>query len=382
LGTGKGGSDVSHSLQDRERFFDAIGRGEHAVVRELLALQPDLAQSFDARCFGTTPLARAAGSNDRAMIDLLLEAGADPNQTNDWWAGGFGPLDDCTPATADYLLARGATLTPHAAARLGRIDDLRQLLEREPQCVHARGGDGKLPLHFAGTPAAADLLLAHGAQLEAIDVDHESTAAQWLASEPHPTAAHLVQRGAATDVFMAALIGDAALLQRLAAAEPDAVHARVTRARYPTSPKAAGHIYLFTIGEGCTLLHAAANANRAASIRWLAAAGVDVNARGGYDDATPLHAAAWRDAADAAAALLDVGAAIDAPSGPMHHNEPLGWAIVSGAIRVVELLLSRGAAVRPHHRADARAGTIGQFREFNRSRPIEAWYKIARLVDR
>ena len=64
----------------------------------------------------------------------------------------------------------------------------------------------------------------------------------------------------------------------------------------------------------------------------------------------------------------------------MHHNEPLGWAIVSGATAVVRLLLARGAAIRPHHRTDAARGVAGQFCCFNRQRPLEAWKEIAALI--
>lgn len=390
-------------------FFDAIDAGRHEDIRAMLRAAPGLASRTDERCFGSTPLVRAAGANDQAAIDILLEAGSDPNQRNDWWAGGFGVLDDCTDETAAYLLKRGATLTPHAAARLGMVDALRDMLARDSGLVRQRGGDGQLPLHFSRSVEVAELLLAHGAEIDARDVDHESTAAQWLATSRPEVAAYLVQRGATPDLFMAAMIGDLARLQRLAADDADGPRARVTRARFATSPKAAGHIYLFTIGERCTLLHAAAagacvsrpspatrvqkdgtddatddapddTTDDAGVIRWLTSAGASVSARGGYDDATPLHTAAWRDRAEAAAALLDAGAEIDARSGVLHNNEPVGWAIVSGAVAVVRLLLARGCRLRDVHVADAKDGARGRFQQLNRTRPSEAWREIERLL--
>ena len=42
-------------------------------------------------------------------------------------------------------------MTVHAAARLGMIDRLRQLVAQDPAVVSARGGDGQTPLHFAST---------------------------------------------------------------------------------------------------------------------------------------------------------------------------------------------------------------------------------------
>jgi ankyrin repeat protein len=314
------------------------------------------------------------------MIDLLLDAGADPDQRNDWWAGGFGPLNDCREETAKYLIQRGATLTPHAAARLSWITELRQILDRNPKAVRQRGGDGQFPLHFSRSPQIAELLLSRGAEIDALDLDHESTAAQWCLPERTEVAAYLVSRGTRLDPFMAAMIGDRAAVQRFVESDPDSIHSRITRDRFPTSPKAAGHIYLFTIGENCTLMHAAANGNRPEIVRWLASVGTDVNARGGYDDQTPLHAAAWRDCPEAAAALLDAGADINIRSGKLHDNEPIGWAIVSGAARAVQLLLSRGCVPRDVHRADAVQGAAGMWRCFNRRRPLEAWHEVARLI--
>jgi ankyrin repeat protein len=275
---------------------------------------------------------------------------------------------------------RGATLTPHAAARLGRVEDLRRMLERDPQAVRQRGGDGQLPLHFAATPELAELLLAHGAEIDALDVDHASTAAEWRASERPQVAAYLVERGARSDPVMAVLTGDGVRLTRLLEGERAGANLRVTRERFPAAPPAAGHIYLYTVGEGCTLMHAAAIANRPEMVRALAAAGAKIDARGGYDDGTPLHVAAWRNNAAAAEALLDAGADINAISGPQHRNEPIGWAIVSGAAAVVRVLLARGAPVRDVHRADAADGVGGRFRCFNRQRPLEAWREVAAML--
>ncbi|MGH7504907.1 MAG: ankyrin repeat domain-containing protein, partial [Longimicrobiales bacterium] len=156
---------------------------------------------------------------------------------------------------------------------------------------------------------------------------------------------------------------------------------RVTPERFPTrGERAAEHIYAYTIGSGFTLLHAAALADRPVIVGWLVAHGCDPEVRGGYDDQTPLHTAAWNDAAAAARALLDAGAAIDARSGEIHRNEPLGWAIVSGAPNIVRLLLERGATVRDNHRDAATRGAGGEFRDFNRRRPIHAWQEIAVLL--
>jgi ankyrin repeat protein len=193
----------------------------------------------------TTALIQAVNGGDRAIVDLLLDAGADIDQRSDWWAGSFGVLDDGSDDMAAYLLERGATLTPHAAARLGMIDALREMIVAGPDSVHQRGGDGQFPLHFSRTAEIADLLLERGARIDARDVDHESTAAQWLALSRPFVASHLMDRGCATDPFLAAATGRVDML------DPATILARVSRALFRTTgERAAEHIYFYTIGEG------------------------------------------------------------------------------------------------------------------------------------
>lgn len=369
-----------HTPGNVARFASAVRSVDAAGVRSMAAADPNLIRATDSGCFGATPLIHAVGTGERAMVDLLLELGADIDQRSDWWAGSFGVLDSASDEMSEYLLGRGATLTPHAAARLGKIDQLRAMLAADSSIVHARGGDGQTPLHFARTVEIADLLLSRGAEIDALDIDHASTPAQWLGGTRSEVVAYLVSRGAKADAFMAARIGDTSLLDKVLRAEPAGLKVRVTRERFPAAPPAAGHIYIYTIGEGCGLVHAATQANQPASIAWLGARGADMGVRGGYDQATALHVAAWEDHAEVAAALLDAGADINAVSGPMHHNEPIGWAIVGGSPKVFALLLARGAAVKAHHVEDAHKGARGAFRDYNPRKALEGWRQISETL--
>src|SRR5437867_12012412 len=108
------------------------------------------------------------------MLDVLLAAGADINAKSRWWAGGFGLLHGASPELAAYAIERGAIVDVHAAARLGMLEKLQELIALDPGSVHARGGDGQTPLHFASTVETAAFLLDHGANIDALDVDHES----------------------------------------------------------------------------------------------------------------------------------------------------------------------------------------------------------------
>ena len=91
------------------------------------------------------------------------------------------------------------------------------------------------------------------------------------------------------------------------------------------------------------------------------AAGQSPDVRGGYDDQTPLHTAAWNNHVEVARRLLDHGADIDARSGKLHNNSPAGWAIVAGSADVFELSMDRGAAVLDWFRDDARRALAGEF---------------------
>jgi ankyrin repeat protein len=102
------------------------------------------------------------------------------------------PSDRSSP-TANTRWHASTALDTKSAAQLGRLDDLRALVAANPQSVHLRGGDGQTPLHVAPTVAIAEFLLSHGADIDARDVDHESTPAQY-----HPDVAlFLVERGRA-----------------------------------------------------------------------------------------------------------------------------------------------------------------------------------------
>ena len=112
------------------------------------------------------------------LVDLLLDAGADIDQRSRWWAGGFGVLDRDDSPLIDHLVARGATVDAYAAARHGWMDRLRALVAADPTAACTPRGDGQTPLHVAASVEVADTLLAHGAAIDALDVDHESTPAQ------------------------------------------------------------------------------------------------------------------------------------------------------------------------------------------------------------
>jgi hypothetical protein len=185
----------------------------------------------------------------REMLDVLLDAGADINARSRWWAGGFGLLDSAEAELAAYAIARGAIVDAHAAARLDMLDRLRELVSKGPSVVHARGGDGQTPLHFARTIEEARYLLNCGADIDARDVDHESTPAQYMVKERQHVARYLVTRGCRTDLLMATALGDLDLARRHLDVDPGCVRTRVHDEFFPmVDARAGGTIYQWTLG--------------------------------------------------------------------------------------------------------------------------------------
>jgi ankyrin repeat protein len=232
----------------RTAFFAALRAGDRILVRRLLEEDSSLSRSHDPTSFGAPPITVAVERQDRGLIDLVLEFGADVDARSDWWAGSFGALDFTDDDLSDYLIRKGATLTAHAASRLGRAADLRQILEANPDAVHQRGGDGQFPLHFAKSPEIVDILMEAGAAIDARDIDHEGTAAQWRIREID-VAKRLIELGATPDIFLAVALNDLEMVERIIQSDPEGVSRLATESGNPLIPQAPGqHIYAYTVG--------------------------------------------------------------------------------------------------------------------------------------
>lgn len=238
----------SEPANPHDLFKQAFDDQDAPRLRQLLeqfpqakALINDPIAAFDAPAI--------TQARTREMLDVLLEAGADINAKSRWWAGGFGLLHGADPDLAAYAIERGAVVDVHAAARLGLIDTLRAQVAAHPELVHARGGDGQTPLHFARTVAIAEFLLDHGADIDARDVDHESTPAQHMIRDRQDIVRLLVRRGCKTDILLAAALGDADLVRKHLDTDPHCIHTRVNPECFPmTHHRAGGTIYQWTLG--------------------------------------------------------------------------------------------------------------------------------------
>jgi len=252
-----------------EQFASAVQSGDVESLRALLERHAEVRAAVNAPigAFGGRPLTMAR--YNLAVIDVLLEYGADLNLKSQWWAGPFGLLEyDITPEQAAPLIARGANVDIFAAAHLDMPGRVRELVDADPSLVFARGGDGKTALHCARSVEVASYLLERGADIDARDVDHESTPAQYLVRDAPEVVRLLVDRGAWVDIFIAVGLRDTALVERCLRDDPDALDHRAWHGKYvavhhgrPSTREEIGDhrgdIYRWVFGHNVSALDAA-----------------------------------------------------------------------------------------------------------------------------
>jgi ankyrin repeat protein len=348
-------------------FSAAVRRGNAAETRRLLEENPALRAHVNRPLFsfGSRPINVARDHLD--LLDVLLEYGADINLKSDWWAGGYTVLDDVDPERAEALIARGANVDVNAAAHLGRLERVRELLDEDPARVHQRGGDGRLPLHVASTPEIVDLLLARGADIDARCVDHVSTAAQYAVDVPWKCRM-LIERGSTIDIFMAIMMGDLELVERALAEHPGCATKRAGQPDYPPVPsEAGGTIYQWklpakTPHELATALGHLVIYERlmqeTPSVEKLAlacAVGDEPTVRTMLADSPTrwaelvevhpelLAEAAWSNRLAAVRLLLGLGFPVDEAGGT--DGSPLNRACICGYAEIVRLLIAHGASL-------------------------------------
>ena len=121
-----------------------------------------------------------------------------------------------------------SNLAIHEAVERGDMGEVLRILERDPsQDIDARGVDAGRPLHFCRCVELAELLIERGAELDARDEDHDSTAAQWRIGDAPAVARFLIERGATPDIFLAAALDDLELARRVLEQEPESTSYRI-----------------------------------------------------------------------------------------------------------------------------------------------------------
>lgn len=256
-------STSKNDLTPVQQLHDAMQRRDADMVRRLFAQHAQFRQLINAPFFAFDAPAIVAYANDAAMVDVLLEFGADPNVRSAWWAGPFHALHVATGAAAARLLAAGAVPDACAAAQLDDADLVTRMLAADPTRVSERGGDGQTPLHFARSRRVVDLLLDAGADIDARDVDHRATPAEWMLERSqgagrYELARYLVERGASADIFLAAALGLTDRAVALLRGNPALLDETTGRGQYAERPPSSFHIYLWSIGGNRSPLEVAA----------------------------------------------------------------------------------------------------------------------------
>lgn len=274
---------------------------------------------------GNTPLLLAASYGDATLLRVLLDRGADVNATN---ASGSTALLRAAPdfAKIKLLVDRGAQV------------NVRSALGHTPLMVTARS---------ANSHEAVEFLLAHGADVNATNIDgatalmaaaaggDEKTVQLLLKhgananAQPGIGFEHFLFGGARSPLMWAAFRGNTAIMKQLVAAG-----AKVNDE-----------------GSVGTPLSQAVWSDRTAAAEWLIANGADVNQMTHMDGYTPLHWAASTEGSDAALVKLLLQRGANPNLGGGAHIDafmdvpqtPLMLARRRGETEILAALLNAGA---------------------------------------
>jgi len=383
--------NLSHLRPQARDVLRAAQSGDISAVDRIRAVSDRLtlaaAQLAVAREYGFTSWAELKAEVEARTMDLAQQVEAFCTASIRDWTGRAARMLAATPEIADYSFA--------TAVILGDASRVRREIKRHPDLVtrpddrtgwtalHAacasqwhrldparadgllavarllleagadprRYDDGNRPpspvvydaVRSACRPELVDLLLAHGADPDAPDPDGRSPYALATAQGRTEVAALLRRHGAvddATDI-------DRFLSACLRADHADA-HRQVTR-----HPELPGRL---TSSQQAGAIVQAAEAGNTAAISLMLDLGFPVDAHGGEDGGTALHAAAYSGSADTARLLIDRGADIEARDAHW-DSPPLDWAVVGSGekpvtnprpdwVATVRLLIEAGASTR------------------------------------
>ncbi len=286
----------------RAEYIKAVSNGDVERVKTVLADNGELLEFIDEPwfAFDAPAIVFAAASGNRELIEVLLDAGAAIDAKSSWWAGGTSALQHATGSMlgydrelAAYLIERGATIDAHAAAGLDMIETLETLIRENPDVVNAPGCDGMSPLHFAATPRIAELLLAHGADINLRDSDHYGSAAQWTMRRRPEVCQYLLDQGAEADIVLYCAMGDVERAKAEFQKNPELLNLRINVKSakgyvIPTSESPqigevpGGHVYAYQVGPTMPLLEIALQSKQPAIVDLLIDAGYEINLRDWY----------------------------------------------------------------------------------------------------
>lgn len=148
------------------------------IVATLIAAGTDVnAATLNSRVSAETPLHWAASSDDVAVLDALLDGGADIEAPGAVFTGGPAMSDAVVFAqwrAARRLLERGAQTTLWQAAALGLLDRVRQHCTSEPPPPSDQITNALWNACRGGQRGVAEYLLELGAIVNWVGYDHKT----------------------------------------------------------------------------------------------------------------------------------------------------------------------------------------------------------------
>jgi ankyrin repeat protein len=305
------------------RLDPARAGGLLAVARLLLDAGADPAARKGGRPGDWTPLRCAvAGAANAPIVRLLLERGAVP-EDHDLYLAGFGDDNhECLRLLLDHTtdVAGIARMALAAPISTNYLEGVRLLLAAGADPRRYVADDAApSPVVYAAVRAdcaseLVDLLLAHGAEPGLPGPDGRSPY-QLATSQGRTDLAGLLRRYGASD--------DAGDTDRFLSACLRADHADVQQ-QLRRNPGLPGRL---SDSQQATAVMQAAEADNAAAVGLMLDLSFPIDARGGEDGGTALHAAAYSGSASTARLLIDRGADIEARD-TRWNGPPLEWAIV------------------------------------------------------
>ena len=334
-------------------MFCACVAGDLASIQRLLEKDPSLVRCHYAY---RTPIYFAVRENQVAAAELLLANGADPLSlaVNDSMLEitrdrGYREMEQLllkNYATVQNATARGEPAG--AAIRNRNIEELRQILDREPDLLHIGDERGNQPVHWAVMTRQLDFIdevLGRGANINAprfdgarpvqlINGDYHyrgwRDVPKEITTKPLEVLDHLKLRGAYIDICTAAHVGDIDRVRELLARDPSLAN---RPSEYVT----------YYLGAGTPLKNAAARGHiEIVKLLLEHGADPDLPEEGIAPKGHALYSAVYHRHHEVAKLLLEHGAY---PSPPVESSaDALSIAISNKDEKMIDLLCSFGSA--------------------------------------